>query len=144
MASTPLGRRSPGRGDIVLEAVPGQLTGEEARRLAEWQTQGVVAVTFASRAGLFQNRCPLDTVANLAALWACTGEFVAASTRRGRMPVLYQSYGLPGGLDRAKKYQGKKFHDDLTITPIAPGARPEPALPTAEGGPARRPPARRR
>ncbi len=121
MASTPLGQRSPGRSDIVLEAVPGQLTGDEAHRSAEWQTQGVVVVTFASRAGLFQGRCPVDSVANIAALWAWTGEFVAASTRRGRMPVLYQSYGLPGGIDWAKKYQGKKFHDDLTITPIASG-----------------------
>ena len=51
-------------------------------------------------------------------LWTWTGEFVAACTRLGRMPVLYQSYGLPGGPERGKKYQGKKFHDDLTIKPI--------------------------
>jgi hypothetical protein len=31
------------------------------------------------------------------------------------MPVLYQSYGLPGGPERGKKYEGKKFHEDLTI-----------------------------
>ncbi len=34
------------------------------------------------------------------------------------MPVLYQSYGLPGGLERGKNYRGKRFHDDLTIKPI--------------------------
>ncbi len=34
------------------------------------------------------------------------------------MPVLYQSYGLPGGPERGKKYEGKKFHEDLTIKPI--------------------------
>jgi hypothetical protein len=38
------------------------------------------------------------------------------------MPVLYKSYGLPGGLERGKKYRGKKFHDDLRVNPIAPGA----------------------
>ena len=54
-------------------------------------------------------------------LWAWTGEFVAACTRLGRMPVLYQSYGLPGGPERGKKYQGKKFHDDLSIKPIPAG-----------------------
>ena len=77
---------------------------------------------FASGAGLYRERYPLDTVVNVADLWTWTGEFVAACTRLGKMPVLYQSYGLPGGPERGKKYQGKRFHDDLTIQPIPNGA----------------------
>ena len=72
-------------------------------------------------AGVFADHFPLDTVANVSDLWIWTGEFVGACTRRGKMPVLYQSYGLPGGPERGKKYQGKRFHDDLTIQPIGPG-----------------------
>jgi hypothetical protein len=66
--------------------------------------------------------CPSDTVANLANLWAFTGEFIAACTRHGKMPVVYQSYGLPGGRERAAKYAKATFHDDQKIAPIAAGA----------------------
>src|SRR5262249_19129331 len=65
--------------------------------------------------------CPLDTVGNIINLWAFTGEFTAACTRLGKMPVHYQSYHLPGGRERAAKYQGQMFHDDMTIAPIAAG-----------------------
>jgi hypothetical protein len=79
-------------------------------------------IQFSSPVGVFANHFPIDTVANVVDLWTWTGEFVAACTRLGQMPVLYQSYGLPGGTERGKKYQGKKFHDDMgSIKPIAPG-----------------------
>ena len=80
-----------------------------------------MVVKFESSADLFDDHFPLDTVANVSHLWAWTGEFVAACTRLGKMPVLYQSYGLPGGIERGKRYQGRRFHDDLNIKPIAPG-----------------------
>jgi hypothetical protein len=78
-------------------------------------------VSFHSGAGLYRGHFPLDTVANVVELWAWTGEFVAACTRRGKMPVLYQSYGLPGGIERGKRYAGKRFHDDLAIKAIPSG-----------------------
>jgi hypothetical protein len=37
------------------------------------------------------------------------------------MPVLYQSYHLPGGPQRAARYRGRMFHDDLTVDTIPPG-----------------------
>jgi len=37
------------------------------------------------------------------------------------MPVLYQTYGLAGGPERGRKYQGKRFHDDLIVKPIPAG-----------------------
>ena len=77
--------------------------------------------SFVQRRALFREKLPLDTVVNAAELWMWTAEFVAACTRSGKMPVLYQSYGLPGGYERAKKYQGKRFHDDLSIKPVAAG-----------------------
>ena len=63
---------------------------------------------------------PSDAVMNMSALWCWTGEFVAACTRLGRMPPLYQSFAVPGARDRAAKFQGLKFHAE-TPTPIAAG-----------------------
>ena len=63
---------------------------------------------------------PTDPVANLIALWTWTGEFVAACTRLGKMPVMYKAYGSPGGYDWAKKHRSKKFHE-AEPTPVRSG-----------------------
>jgi hypothetical protein len=120
-AIAPLSRRVPARHDIVLYAVPGALEPDDLKLFAKWKEQGATIIQFSSPAGVFGNHFPIDTVANVIDLWTWTGEFVAACTRLGQMPVLYQSYGLPGGPERAKKYQGKKFHGDLPIKPVASG-----------------------
>ncbi len=121
MSVAPLGQRVPGKLDVILYAFSGPVKSEDRKLIGQWQGQGTAVVTFSSRAGLYHRRFPIDTVANVVELWAWTGEFVAACTRLGKMPILYQSYGLPGGPERGKKYQGKKFHDDLIIKPIGAG-----------------------
>ena len=122
MSIAPLGASVPARHDIVLYAVPGASEQDDLRRLDQWREEGATVIQFSSPAGVFANHFPIDTVANVVDLWTWTGEFAAACTRLGQMPVLYQSYGLPGGTERGKKYQGKKFHDDMgSIKPIAPG-----------------------
>jgi hypothetical protein len=118
MAIASLGQRVPKNHDVILYAVPGATDPEDLKIIGQWQEQGATVVTFSSPAGLYRSHFPIDTVANVVELWTWTGEFVAACTRLGRMPVLYQSYGLPGGPERGKKYQGKRFHEDLTIKPI--------------------------
>ena len=121
MAIVPLGQQVPTNHDIVLYAVSGRLDETDLRIRNEWQAKGATVITFCSPAGLYHDHFPIDTVANVIDLWTWTGEFVAACTRLGQMPVLYQSYGLPGGPERGKKYQRRRFHDDLTIKPIDPG-----------------------
>lgn len=121
MSVAPLGERSATNRDVILFAVPGRLVESDSDKITQWEKKGARVVAFHSPAGVFADRFPLDTVANVSDLWIWTGEFVASCTRRGKMPVLYQSYGLPGGPERGKKYQGKRFHDDLTIQPIGPG-----------------------
>jgi hypothetical protein len=118
MAIAPLDRQVPGRHDVILYAVPGRLEQEDLRTINDWQHSGATVVTFRSPAGLFDSQFPIDTVANVVELWTWTGEFVAACTRLNKMPVLYLSYGLPAGAERARKYQGRRFHDDLAIPPI--------------------------
>ena len=121
MTIVPLSSQTPTNHDVILYGVRGKLSVNEARRIDGWQRNGAEAVKFASSAGLFRERWPVDTVANVAALWAWTGEFVAACSRLGKMPVLYQSYGLPGGPERGKKYQGQRFHSDFIIKPVEAG-----------------------
>ncbi|MGO8930471.1 MAG: hypothetical protein ACLQU3_26690 [Limisphaerales bacterium] len=121
MAIVALGQQVPSSHDIVLYAVPGPLEEADLRIVNEWQAKGATVIKFCSPAGLYHDHFPIDTVANVINLWTWTGEFVAACTRLGRMPVLYQSYGLPGGPERGKKYERRRFHDDLTISPIGPG-----------------------
>jgi hypothetical protein len=66
-----------------------------------------------------------DTAAcfsNLVHGWCLTGEFVAALTRRGKMPPVWKSFGYDDGRTWAEKYFGKmQFHDDLTVPPVAAG-----------------------
>ncbi|MGO9201907.1 MAG: hypothetical protein ACLQM8_15370 [Limisphaerales bacterium] len=121
MAVAPLGERVPANRDVILYAVPGSLSPEDLNIIGQWQEKGATVIKFSSPSGLYRDYFPIDTVANLVELWTWTGEFVAACTRLGKMPVLYQSYGLPGGPERGKKYQGKRFHDDLTVKPIPAG-----------------------
>ena len=54
--------------------------------------------------------------------WLFTAEFVAALTRRGKMPPMYRSFMAEDGRAWADGYAGKmQFHDDLTVPPVAAG-----------------------
>lgn len=63
------------------------------------------------------------TVAMAASAWVFTGELVAALTRLGRMPVIYETIGAYGGYGRIQKYQNGEiaWHDGVTVKPAAPG-----------------------
>lgn len=63
---------------------------------------------------------PTSPAAAIVALWAWLGEFVGACTRHGQMPVMYQSYDVPGGIERWERLRGLKFHAQPPV-PIAPG-----------------------
>jgi hypothetical protein len=121
MCIKPLGEQHPGTNDVVLYAAPGDFRADDLGLIEKLQQNGATAIAFQSTGGLFKGKAPVDTVANVIGLWTWTGEFVGACTRLGKMPVLYKSYGLPGGMERGKKYEGKQFHDDLTVPAIKPG-----------------------
>ncbi len=55
----------------------------------------------------------------LAALWAWTGEFAAACTRQGRMPVFYQGHAVHGGADRTRRVARLRFHEEEPV-PVPP------------------------
>jgi hypothetical protein len=135
--------RQINRGDVILYAARSTLDASDQVKISTWRRDGGYVIAFASAArstnpyfkpdtlidsgddegiALANGKlCPVDSVLNIANGWAWTGEFVAACTRLNRMPVLYESYGLPGGRERDERYRGKWFHDDLQITPISAG-----------------------
>lgn len=55
--------------------------------------------------------------------WMFTGELISACTRLGKMPVLYESIGLYGGILRQQKYQGNNifWHDTHQVPQISAG-----------------------
>ncbi|MCX8063559.1 MAG: hypothetical protein N3G21_00105 [Candidatus Hydrogenedentes bacterium] len=55
--------------------------------------------------------------------WMFIGELISACTRLGKMPVLYESIGLYGGIPRQQKYQGKNifWHEEHQVPQISPG-----------------------
>jgi hypothetical protein len=63
-----------------------------------------------------------NPVINAALGWAFTGELIAALTRRGKMPVMLRAWACEDGKAWSAKYaQKKRLHDDVAISPIAPG-----------------------
>lgn len=62
-----------------------------------------------------------NVLANMLNGWTFEAEFIAALTRKGKMPPMYQSYMVPEARDWAAKYKDTQFHDDLTVKPIAAG-----------------------
>jgi hypothetical protein len=130
------------RKDVVLYGARGALSTSDLSSIARCKQAGAYVIAFASAEGSLRTPqgpdllidsgslaglptgngiCPLDTVGNIINLWVFTGEFTAACTRLGKMPVHYKSYHLPGGRERAAKYNGQVFHDDMTIAPVAAG-----------------------
>jgi uncharacterized phosphosugar-binding protein len=85
----------------------------------------VIDTHAADHGGLFADAngkwiIPTDRSASIAALWTWTGEFVAACTRLGKMPVMWQSLSCPGSEQRAAKYKRMKFHEEKPVA-VAPG-----------------------
>ena len=64
---------------------------------------------------------PLVSLQNLVLLWAFTGELVAALSRDGQMPVMYQSVLVPGARERNASYETRRVHPTHDVPEIKPG-----------------------
>ena len=64
---------------------------------------------------------PIAGIANVVNKWAFTAEFVAAVTRQGEMPALWQSMFVPGAAKRNERIGEFMFHPDMRIMPVEPG-----------------------
>jgi uncharacterized phosphosugar-binding protein len=64
---------------------------------------------------------PTFTTANAIVLWSWCTEFFSACTRLGHTLPMYASYLVPGGRERAAKYRGQRFQQDMQLEPIESG-----------------------
>lgn len=64
-----------------------------------------------------------ETLSSAIPAWLLIGELVAALTRRGVMPVLYETIGGYGGYSRMAQYKNGEipFHDDRKVPPVPAG-----------------------
>ncbi|MEO7319371.1 MAG: hypothetical protein ABIZ56_10320 [Chthoniobacteraceae bacterium] len=54
--------------------------------------------------------------------WLFIGEFTAALTRHGKMPLMWKAWITTDGRDWSDRYFGKtQFHDDLKVPPVPSG-----------------------
>ncbi len=61
-------------------------------------------------------------VINAALGWTFTAEFIAALTRRGKMPVMLRAWACEDGKDWSQRYATTpRIHPDLTVPPIPAG-----------------------
>jgi uncharacterized phosphosugar-binding protein len=66
-----------------------------------------------------------NAVVNMLNGWALTGEFIAALTRRGKMPPIWKSWTLSDGKEWSDRYFGQsQFHNEFNVAPIKAGALP--------------------
>jgi hypothetical protein len=128
---TALGRVAAG--DVVLlGAVPPSLP-QVAEVLKACKAVGALSVVFgperpADECTLFVDTetaragaegLPVTHPAIAVGLWAFTGELVAALTRLGKMPPMYQSVLVPGGRERNAPHLQRQWDDP--VAPIRPG-----------------------
>jgi len=114
-------------GDVVLY-VPGDLdTPEERTALAASGATVISAGTKAEAGGLElyvpTAEAPSPTLASTAAGWVYFAEVIAALTRHGKMPVIYESIGGYGGYQRIAQFASKGifWHETHTVPEIPPG-----------------------
>jgi len=122
-------KKAPWKGIVLYALRKGQTT-EDAKRLADYAKRGCPLVIFGTERLLNQVHlsetavlgkvvvpassaaAPTYPLATMATLWPWMGEFVAACTRAGKMPPMYQSIRVPMARDRNEQLRNVRFHAD--------------------------------
>lgn len=127
MMLEPLGDRTPTETDVVLyaqqsdEPLPQPIRDSKGRVVAFGKGESSPGVTWFSN---HTQECGIaSSLANAVPGWLFTGELVAALTRQGKMPMMWESIGTYTGAVRgeALRKAGGRLHEDLKVSPIAPG-----------------------
>lgn len=111
-------------GDVLLIGAPRELTEAERALYQKAADAGACAVELTPEAASLsldpKAPAPTTVPAMVAALWAISGEIVAALTRQGKMPCMYQSVLVPGGREHNAPRQGKAW-EETTPAPVPAG-----------------------
>ena len=143
--------------DIVLIGTNELRPDEQVAQLQKLKDQGALIIVFGSRsskiAGLggylidngletgevpvlnigAKRTGPVGVMANVINEWTFTSEYVAALTRKGKMPSLYQSMFIPGAAPRNTEVGKFRFHPDMDISPVASGVLGKQFVTTVRG-----------
>jgi hypothetical protein len=117
----PLGGATPAAKDVVLDfpvSDTPQTPGEAlVIRFGAGNTDTRYIANHADEAAIS------PSLADALSGWMFTGELVAALTRLGKMPVIFETIGAYTGYARMARYNHGEtaFHDDMTVPPVAAG-----------------------
>jgi len=122
MMMKPLAGKKPGDGDVVHYAPDGTDIPDFGNSyvisfVSQGRGVGVCVCNHADEAEISH------TLANAIPGWIFTGELIAALTRLGKMPVIYESIGAYGGNARIVQYKDGDiaFHDAPIPPPVPHG-----------------------
>jgi len=125
--------------DVLVYGCLAGSENDDASRLAQARAKGALVIAFGTKKQAARLRSaadfflaaelpastplPAQTAAcvSLAHLWAFTGDLVAACTRAGRMPTMWQSIKVPGSTEWNSRYRQLRFHEDLQVKPVPAG-----------------------
>jgi uncharacterized phosphosugar-binding protein len=136
-----------GSKDVVLSGTLDLHPEEQVKQIAALRKSGALVILFGSKQSrvaeaadfLIDNGLPAGTVpvltargkngktgpiagiVNVANMWAFTAEFVAAATRKGKLPTMYQSMLVPGAAKRNEHAEKGWFYPDVKVAPIPAG-----------------------
>ena len=128
MMIRPLGESVPAENDVILHTpeagIPEPKSQKDSKAL--WIAFGPSKLegfeAFSNHAAEFGVS---PTLANAVPAWLFTGELIAALTRLGKMPVIYESIGAYSGNARIQQYKNGEtaFHDAKDVPPAVPAGQ---------------------
>ena len=97
-------------GALIVGIGPASWDGADEQVGADLFLKSSLPLTRAVTAPFGGESYPLISLQNLVVLWTFIGEIVAALTRVGQMPAMYQSVLVAGARDRNARFVGSRFH----------------------------------
>ena len=107
-------------GALIVGIGPASWAGADSQLGADLFLESEIPLPEAVTAPFSGEGYPLISLQNLVVLWTFTGEIVAALTRIGRMPAMYQSVLVAGARDRNARFVGSRFHQTHQVPAIPP------------------------
>ena len=108
-------------GALIVGIGPASWAGADEQLGADLFLESEIPLLEAVTAPFGGEGYPLISLQNLVVLWTFTGEIVAALTRVGRMPAMYQSVLVAGARDRNARFVGSRFHQAHQVPAMPPG-----------------------
>ena len=108
-------------GALIVGIGPASWAGADSQLGADLFLESEISLPEVVTAPFGGEGYPLISLQNLVVLWTFTGEIVAALTRIGRMPAMYQSVLVAGARDRNARFADSRFHPTHQVPAIPSG-----------------------